>query len=363
MVESEVAALSAAGHDVRLFAARTDDLERDRFYTVKAAARVATGRGASPLAAIDRFGPDVVHVHNLFPNFGRRWVRELGRPLVATLHNFRPLCVNGLLYRDGAVCTLCPDGQRWSGLRYACYRDSKVASLPLTLANRAGPGHDPLLEGADRLIVLSDLAAEVYARAGLAPHRLTVWPNFLRADLDPGPRSDIQERNGFLSVGRFYPEKAVDRVAAAWPADGPTLRIVGEGPEEPRIRAAAAGKPIEILGRVSRERVVELMRSSVGLVFPSAWYEGFPLVYAEAMAAGLPVLAWSPNVVARWVATDDTGMATTWDEDLRETLAAAAAAFPARRSRCRGVFEDRYSEAAYVTRAEALYAELSPGSA
>jgi glycosyltransferase involved in cell wall biosynthesis len=219
------------------------------------------------------------------------------------------------------------------------------------------------LEGADRLIVLSDLAAEVYARAGLAPHRLTVWPNFLRADLDPGPRSDIQERNGFLSVGRFYPEKAVDRVAAAWPADGPTLRIVGEGPEEPRIRAAAAGKPIEILGRVSRERVVELMRSSVGLVFPSAWYEGFPLVYAEAMAAGLPVLAWSPNVVARWVATDDTGMATTWDEDLRETLAAAAAAFPARRSRCRGVFEDRYSEAAYVTRAEALYAELSPGSA
>ncbi len=324
---------------------------------------MATGRGASPLAAIDRFGPDVVHVHNLFPNFGRRWVRDLARPLVATLHNFRPLCVNGLLYRDGAVCTLCPDGRRWSGLRYACYRDSRLASLPLTVANLPGPAHDPVLAAADRLIVLSDLAAEVYARAGLASHRMTVWPNFLRADLDPGAGRDAPEPAGFLSVGRFFPEKAVDRLAAAWPADGPLLRVVGEGPEEARIRAAAAGKPIEILGRVSRERVVELMRSSVGMVFPSAWYEGFPLVYAEAMAAGLPVLAWSPNVVARWVADDGTGLATSWDEDLGETLAVAATAFPARRSRCRAVFEERYSQTAYVARAEALYGELSRGSA
>src|SRR5262249_45510078 len=118
VVESEVAALRAAGHDVRLFAARTDDLERDRLYPGKAAARGASGRGASPLTAVERFGPDVVHVHNLFPNIARRWVAGLRRPLVTTLHNFRPLCVNGLLYRDGHVCTLCPDGQRWSGLRY-----------------------------------------------------------------------------------------------------------------------------------------------------------------------------------------------------------------------------------------------------
>jgi glycosyltransferase involved in cell wall biosynthesis len=363
VVDSEVAALRAAGHDVRLLAARTDDLEGDRLYTVKAAARVATGLGSSPLAAIERFGPDVVHVHNLFPNLGRRWVRHVKVPVVATLHNFRPLCANGLLYRDGTVCVRCPDGQRWAGLRYACYRGSRVATLPLTLANLAGPARDPLLARADRVIVLSDLAAEVYARAGLPPERLMTWPNFLRADLDPGAGQPAADAEGFLSVGRFYPEKAVDRLAAAWPADGPVLRVVGEGPEEDAIRAAAAGKPVEILGRVSRERVVELMRSSVGLVFPSAWYEGFPLVYAEAMAAGLPVLAWSPNVVSRWVAADDTGTATTWEEDLGATLGAAGATFPARRARCRAVFEERYSEPAYVARAEALYAELSLDSA
>ena len=364
MVESEVAALERAGHDVALLAARTDDLEGDRLYPVRAALRVATGKGASPLEAIGRFAPDVVHVHNLFPNFGRRWVRGLAVPLVTTLHNFRPLCVNGLLYRDGRVCTLCPDGRRWSGVRYACYRNSRVASLPQAVANLGGPAADPLLARADRVVTLSDLAADIYARAGVPRSKLTVWPNFLRADLDPGPADPAPRPEGWLCVGRLSPEKAVLRLARAWPP-GPLLRVVGEGPDEDALREAAAapGRRIEVLGRISRHEVVELMRSSTGLVFPSAWFEAFPLVYAEAMAAGLPVLAWEPNVVSRWVAADGTGTATTWDADLPATLRAAESSFPGLRAACRRVFEDRYSEPAYVARSIGLYERLSRASA
>ena len=40
-----------------------------------------------------------------------------------------------------------------------------------------------------------------------------------------------------------------------------------------------------------------------------------PMVYAEAMAAGLPVRAWRPNVVADRVLEDGPGMAVTWDQD------------------------------------------------
>jgi glycosyltransferase involved in cell wall biosynthesis len=356
-----VAALGRAGHVVELFAARTDDLEGDRLYPVKAAARVATGFGASPLAAIGRFEPHVVHVHNLFPNFGRRWVGSLRQPLVATLHNYRPMCVNGLLFRDGHVCTLCPDGARWSGFRFGCYRGSRVASLPLTLANLQGPAADPLLARADRLILLSDLAADVYAKAGVARTTMTVWPNFLRSDLDPGSERPPVRPDGFLYVGRLSSEKAVVRLARAWPpgGDAPILRIVGEGPDEDAVRSAAEGKRIEVLGAVSRTHVIGLMRASTGLVVPSAWFEAFPLVYAEALAAGLPVLAWEPNVVARWVEADGTGAATTWDRDLRATLASAEGSFPALRARCRTTFEERYSEDAYIARAEELYTALT----
>jgi len=361
VVESELAALGRAGHTVELFAARTDDLEADRLYPVKAAVRVATGLGASPLPAIRRFGPDVVHVHNLFPNFGRRWVEGLEQPLVATLHNYRPMCVNGLLFRDGHVCTLCPDGARWSGLRHKCYRDSRVASLPLTVANLPGPAADPLLARADRLILLSELAADVYATAGVPRRTMTVWPNFLRSDLDPGAERAPARPDGFLYVGRLSPEKAILRLVRAWPGGGeaPILRVVGEGPDEAAVRSAAEGKRIEVLGAVSRSHVIGLMRTSTALVVPSAWYEAFPLVYAEALAAGLPVLAWEPNVVARWADADGTGAKTTWHVDLAATLAEVEAAFPSLRARCRAIFEERYSERAYVQRAEELYAALT----
>jgi glycosyltransferase involved in cell wall biosynthesis len=328
---------------------------------VKAAIRVATGLGSSPLAAIGRFGPDVVHVHNLFPNFGRRWVDGLEQPLVATLHNYRPMCVNGLLFRDSHVCTLCPDGARWSGLRFACYRGSRIASLPPTVANLPGPAADPLLARADRLIMLSDLAAEVYAKAGVPRRTMTVWPNFLRSDLDPGAERAPARPDGFLYVGRLSPEKAVVRLVRAWPGggDAPILRIVGEGPDEDAVRRAADGKRVELLGAVTRSHVIGLMRASTGLVVPSAWFEAFPLVYAEALAAGLPVLAWEPNVVAQWVEADGTGSRTTWDRDLAATLVEAEQSFPARRANCRTIFEDRYSEQAYVARAEELYATLT----
>ena len=122
------------------------------------------------------------------------------------------------------------------------------------------------------------------------------------------------------------------------------------------MRAAAAGRRVEILGRVTRAEVVELMRRSVGLVFPSAWYEGFPLVYAEAMAAGLPVLAWAPNVVSGWVADDGTGMATTWDQDLARCWRPRPRRSPRCARRAGACSRSDTARRPTSARAEALYA-------
>ncbi len=106
MLQAE--ALRTAGHEVLLVSRHTDEEMRSRLYDVRSAVRVATGVGPDPTAQLRRFRPDVVHVHNLFPNFGERLLASWEGPLVATLHNFRPVCANALLFREGQVCTKCP---------------------------------------------------------------------------------------------------------------------------------------------------------------------------------------------------------------------------------------------------------------
>lgn len=336
-----------------LFAARTDALAGRPSYPLRSAIRVASGRGRDPLDQLRDFGPDVVHVHNLFPNFGRRWVEELDVPLVHTLHNYRPMCANGMLLRDGEICTLCPDGRRWSGVRYACYRGSRLATAPIAWANRHGVAADPLLSRADRLVLLSERQRTLYADAGLPVDQTVVWPNFLPDELDPGTAADGPSRD-WLFVGRLSEEKGILELAARWPP-GHRLRIVGDGPLRSQV-AAAAGPDVEVLGALGRPEVIGLMRSSTGLVFPSLWYEpsATPLVYVEALAAGLPTLALPPSPVVESVRDDGSGTVTSWDE-LGDALRVAERHFPGLRGHCRTVFEERHTQAQHAERAARTY--------
>jgi glycosyltransferase involved in cell wall biosynthesis len=357
VVESEVGALRRAGHEVALFAAKTDDLENSALYKSRAALRVATGLGASPIQAIRAFAPDIVHVHNLFPNYGRAWVDAVDVPLVATLHNYRPLCANGVLFRDGHVCTLCPDGASWSGVRYGCYRGSRLATLPLSFSNRAGPARDRLLARAARVIFLSDRQLEIYRRAGFGAETAVVWPNFLSRELDPGPGMTTGPPRHWLYAGRLSVEKGIRELIQSWPMAF-HLKIAGDGPQMAELRAAARGKPIEFVGALPRHLVVKEMTTSVGLVFPSIAIEGFPLVYIEALACGLPSLAFGDNIVSTLTARDGTGWTARLPKELGGALSEAEQEAPTMRGLCRSVFEKKYAETAYLERATHLYESL-----
>ncbi|WP_208899720.1 glycosyltransferase family 4 protein [Streptomyces incarnatus] len=355
LVRDQVRALGAAGHDVELFAAHTDELARDPFYPLRAAARVASGRGNSPLAALRAYAPDVVHVHNLFPNFGRSWVRHWTGPLVATLHNYRPMCAAATLYRAGAVCTRCPDGDSWASLRYGCYRDSRAATLPLAWAGRRGIGADPLLARADRLVLNSRLSQRTYRRAGLPAERLTLVPNFVDA---PGPGEDQGGDTGrWLVAARLSAEKGVLELLRQWPDHEP-LDVIGDGELLAECRAAAPAS-VRFLGQLDRAELCRRMPSWRGLIFPSRWYEVQPCVQIEALAAGLPTLAFEGSSVAESVREHGTGLVTQWDEPLAPVLQEAAARFPSLRAHCRQVYADHYTERAWLSRITGVYEEAA----
>jgi glycosyltransferase involved in cell wall biosynthesis len=349
VVDLQVDALRRAGHDVEVFARRQDEVEREPGYHLTTALRVATGRGHDPVAAIDAFAPDVVHVHNLFPNFGRRWVRRYADRLVTTLHNFRPICPAATLFRDGHDCTLCPDtGTARHAVTHACFKDSRVATLPVALGTRFAA--DPLLDAAARVITLNDGMAARYAAVGVPAGKLVTVPNFVAATGSPG----AHDGDFWLFVGRLAVEKGIDRLLAAWPADE-RLLVVGSGELE-AVAARLAGPRVELLGQRPPEEVRDLLGRARGLLFPSIWPEGLPTVYLEALASGLPVLAWPESVVGELVAAEGTGLVATGA--LAEDLARARAIFPARQQHCRDTYQARYTERAWLTAIDEVYGSL-----
>ncbi|WP_149830690.1 glycosyltransferase family 4 protein [Streptomyces tailanensis] len=359
-VVEQAEALRRAGHQTHLVTVHTDQLSRSPFYTLRAAVTVSTGRGRSPLAELRRLRPDVVHVHNLFPNFGRSWLRHWPGPLVATVHNYRPMCAAATLYRDGAMCSLCPDGDRWAGLRNGCYRGSQAATAPLAWAGRHGAASDPLLRGADRVVVLSALSRQTYLRAGIDHQRLALVPNFATDAHASAPADATRpERNSAVNAvwvfaGRLSPEKGLLELLGRWPT-GQRLDVVGKGPLLDACRRAAP-EGVRFLGPLSHTELRRRLPSWRGLIFPSRWLEGAPLIYPEALAAGLPVLAFTGSAVADSVQSHGTGVVVDWNEPLAAVLTRAAERFPALRPHCRTVFLRHYTERVWTVRTEAVYA-------
>lgn len=356
VVRAECMALAAARVQVLVVGVSNDEQATRRLGQARAAATVITGQGRSPLRDLERFQPDIIHVHNLFPYVGHRWLRRTGVPVVATAHNFRAVCANGYLFRDGEVCTRCVHGGSWSAVRFGCYQGSRLASVPLAFAGRGGGGRDPLYQAARTVLVLSERARSLLLAAGVPRAKLRRDQHFLPAALDPGPEV-TEASQGWIFVGRLTPEKGIDRLVAEWPPDQELL-VVGDGPLRSKLECDAGRKRIRFLGARPRGEVLAELRHALGLVFPSRWYETFGLVYIEALAAGVPTLAFAPNVLADAVRREGTGAVAEWGK-LQQALAQAASRFPGLRSSCRRVFERSYSEPTFIRRRLGLYEELA----
>jgi glycosyltransferase involved in cell wall biosynthesis len=311
---------------------------------------------------VGRVRPDVAHVHNTWYAQSPAVVWALHRagvPTVMTLHNYRLVCANGQLFRDGAPCEDCVGASPWHGVQHGCYRDSVVLSVPaagtIALHDRLRTWH----RAVDRFLVLNEFARERLVRGGLPPDRIEVKPNFVT---DPGSRTCPAASSGtVLYVGRLSPEKGVDLLVEAWRqlGDGPLeLLVVGDGPLQERLERRPAPR-LRFAGRLPAEEVRRQMLAARALVLPSVWYEGQPMAVLEALAAGLPVLGSDlggvPELLAplgrEWLAAP--GEVASWAAALRalehrERIEVASA-------RARGLYERSFSTATAARALEGVY--------
>ncbi|MHC1560540.1 glycosyltransferase family 4 protein [Actinomycetospora sp. C-140] len=353
-VRAQVEALRADGNDVTVVAQHSDDRMTRATWPLEAAATTITGQGPDPTAALAEADPDVVHVHNLYPHFGTRWLERWSGPLVATLHNFRPLCAAGTLTREGRRCTDCVLGSAWSGVRHGCYHGSRLATVPLAFAHRGGAAVHPVVRRADRLVAISERAADEYGGAGVGRERFAVVPNFVPDPPAAAPQ-DGDER--WLFTGRLSGEKGLRELLAAWPADR-SLDVVGDGEEADELRALA-GPNVTFLGTLPHAVSRALPGHYRGVVVPSQWPEaGPPLTYLEAIAAGTPVVACAGNGAADDIARHGTGVVVGRTPEVGEVAAALDTVLDRREvlaRRCRVVATERYTAAAWVAAITEVY--------
>jgi glycosyltransferase involved in cell wall biosynthesis len=151
-----------------------------------------------------------------------------------------------------------------------------------------------VLAQADAVIVPSAFARERLRLLGapLPWERVRVLAPPLRPPRQAGAdtrRSPAQQYA--LVVSRLAPEKGLDVAIDACRLAGIALVIAGEGPELGALRSRAGKQPVRFVGRVQAERLVELRAGAAIALAPSRSAETFGLAAAEAMAAGVPVVA------------------------------------------------------------------------
>jgi phosphatidyl-myo-inositol dimannoside synthase len=176
---------------------------------------------------------------------------------------------------------------------------------------------------ADLVMVTSRYSAEVAQREyGVPPERLAVVPEPIDLEVwdDQFWRAPRRPRGGpvVLCVARMYPRKrigdlllAADVLRARVP--GLQMRVVGRGPEWPALSRLHAelglGESVALLGDLTRERLAEEYVNATVFCLPSV-QEGFGIVFLEAMAAELPVVACRVAAIPEVVQDGVTGLLT-----------------------------------------------------
>lgn len=292
--------LVASGHDVTLFASGDSQTTAKLVAAHPRALRLSGSCGGDVAAhtllvemvaqRADEF--DVIHFH--LSDLHLPLCRRLEAPAVTTLHGrldlpeLKPLFHE---FRDVPVISI-----------------SEAQRRPLSAANWAGTVHH-----------------------GLPP------------DLLP-----FQSRPGeyFVFVGRISPEKRVDRAIAIAEACECPIRIAAK--IDPVDRAYFDRDIAPLFDRPLVEYVGEIDDASKGtfiggaraLLFPIDWPEPFGLVMIEALACGVPVIAFRAGSVPEIIDNGVTGFVV---DSMDEAIAAAMRIDTLSRAACRAAFERRFS--------------------
>ena len=263
--------LIAAGHDVIVFTDTQSEVDLQLQYPV---IRLTPSRPGEALEAVERFDPDLIHLHN-YTNNSTVLIDKFQRslPVVATFHNEH-------------ISSSHPMAQH----RYE-WINAKVSSVVAV--------SDFVKKSIEDSEDFQDLEVmRIWNGSSYAPTRSSL----------EGP---------IMFAGRLASEKGVGllllsmmQVLEVHPKA--KLLVLGEGayrkPLETLANRLGIAKSVQFLGWKSQSELAQLLSTARAMIVPSAWREPFGLVAIEAMLHSVPVIASDVGGLREIVRHEETGL-------------------------------------------------------
>ncbi len=242
---------------------------------------------------LENFNPDVVYVHNtwfkaslgLFSLLSKKNIK-----VIIKLHNFRYFCSRTLFLskhlNNHNFCGACGIKNQSNYLFNKYYENSFLKSLFLI---RYGKKYFKILKKSNfSLLVLTNFHREFLIDNNFDPSNIYVFPNYIDLNLE---KKVLNKEQYIVYAGRISYEKGVeDLIKAHLKSTNSTiqLKIVGKGPDLPRLIDKYKDPRIVFLGEKTNDETLELIKESKAAITATKIYEGQPTLLCEASSFGIP---------------------------------------------------------------------------
>ena len=219
--------------------------------------------------------PDIVHVHNTFPLWTYSvfdFFKKKNIPIIMTLHNYRLIWEKlGLFNKDRE--------------KYGYFKDSNIGSFIISkFINK----QKNLLKNVSKFITHTEFTKYEFSKHVIPENKLVIKPNFLNSTNNK--IQSISEKNNAIFASRISKEKGILTLIKAFTKIDINLDALGDGPLFKKVKKYNINN-IKLHGNLPRDKVNKFINKSKFLVFPSEWYESFPMTILEAFREGTLVLA------------------------------------------------------------------------
>jgi glycosyltransferase involved in cell wall biosynthesis len=260
-------------------------------------------------ALLKQARPRIAHAHNIYHHLSPSILpilRAAAIPVVMTVHDLKLACPAYTMMTANKPCERCRGGRLHNVVVHRCIKGSlALSSLVLveSIVHRLLRLYDA---NVSKFVVPSRFILEKLVEWGWARERFVHIPNFVNIE-QFHPERPIGRR--FIYCGRLQSLKGVETLVRAAACAKVPVTIVGDGPEDIRLRKLSADlrADVHFTGHLRNDVLTNVIQSARAIVVPSEVNENAPLALLEGYAAGRPVIGARIAGIPELVREGETG--------------------------------------------------------